>query len=533
MTTTYTLQSALGMSLLHSLWQAALLALLACAALSLLARRSAAMRHVVGMGFLLAMAIAPVATFIRLTGQSAVSAAPTVATGGWAALPVVSGPVAFATSLPAPSWLPWLWCAGVMVMLVRLIGGWWVVRALDQQAFEPLPAAWLQRADTLRRALGIRRQVAIRLLHGVGLPCSARAWRPVIWLPVSMLTRLDPDQIEALIAHELGHIRRLDWIWNGLQCAVEALLFYHPGMWWLSRRIRAERENACDDLAVAVCGDAIVLAEALATLERHRMPAHALVLSATGGALMQRITRLLSSDQSAHPSARLRWAAPVGVMAVVCSGALLAAQLQSGVAQTSPVAPIMPVGAVSSSAAPHAPRPARTVRVDNRGESFHLAESRAIGGDRSYRRNVNGAGKVVEAYTVGGKPMPIDAGVRQWIARMQTAAENHVPPAPPAPPAPPSFAALPMPPAPPLPPSLTRSAPYQAAVRSLQHEDAVIAKVGSPVVGGEVLQYSHLSENHADLIFTVSGPKGIAKVRTTAQLQAGQWQVKTIDLEGN
>ena len=532
------LQSALALSLLHSLWQVALLGLLAASMLALLERRSAALRHAVGIGFLLAMAMAPLATFAWLTAPGGTTDPAT--TGAWLALPAASGlDAAVSTSVSASAWLPWLWCAGVLVMLARLAGGWWMVRALDRQAFEPLPLHWQQRTEALRHALGIRREVAIRLLHGVGLPCSARAWRPVVWLPVSMLTRLDPDQIEAVIAHELAHIRRFDWIWNGVQCAIEALLFYHPGMWWLSRRIREERENASDDLAVAVCGDAIALAEALATLERHRMPAHVLALSATGGALMHRVKRLLSSDQHAHQhadqpahrSARLRWAAPIGVMAVVCSGALLAAQLQPDrapvAAKTGPVtqvAPAAPAQAVTPL------RPAITARVDSDGQSFRLSESGILGGDRSYRASVDPAGKVTETYTVDGKAARIDSDARQWITRMQVAALTEAPPLAPSPPNP---AAPPMPPAPPPPPLLTSTAAYRSALRHAQQDAGVIALVGAPVRGGSFSGNSHMTDDSADLSFQVSGPKGTALVHTRGDLEAGVWQISTLELQGD
>lgn len=536
MNPTSTLQSALALSLLHSLWQIGVLGLLAASVLALLERRSAALRHAIGLGFLLAMALAPLATFAWLAGPNH-AAGPAVA-GAWSALPPAGGfDVALATTVSASAWLPWLWCVGVSVMLARLVGGWWMVRALDRQAFEPLPRPWQQRADALRCALGIRREVAIRLLHGVGLPCSARAWRPVVWLPVSMLTRLDPDQIEALIAHELAHIRRLDWIWNGVQCAIEALLFYHPGMWWLSRRIRAERENACDDLAVAVCGDAIVLAEALATLERHRNPAHVLALSATGGALMHRIKRLLSSDhhadQPAPQPARMRWAVPVGVMAVVCSGALLAAQLQPGsapvAAKSQPVAQVAPAIPVQSA---KPVRPAITARVGSDGQSFRLSESRLVDGDRSYRASVDAAGKVTETYTVDGKPARIDADAREWITRMQVAAMI-APPAPPPPPLPPMPTMPPLPPAPPAPPSLTSTAAYRAALQGAQQDAGVIALVGAPVRGGAVAADSRLTDDSADLLFEVSGPKGSAHVRVRGDLEAGVWDIATLNLQGH
>ena len=104
---------------------------------------------------------------------------------------------------------------------------------------------------------------------------------------------LAPNQMEAILAHELAHIRRHDYIVNLFQTVVETLLFYHPAVWWLSRRIRAERENCCDDLAVSLCGDPVAYAAALAELEGLRSTTGDLVLAATGGSLLQRVRRLL------------------------------------------------------------------------------------------------------------------------------------------------------------------------------------------------------------------------------------------------
>jgi hypothetical protein len=145
-----------------------------------------------------------------------------------------------------------------------------------------------------------------------------------VWLPLALLTQMPSDQVEALLAHELAHVARLDWCWNALQCAIESVLFHHPGMWWLSRRIREEREHACDDLAVAVCGDPVVLAEALAALQRRRrtFAIPSLALAAEGGSLMKRVAHLLSVAP-ARPS--LRW--PAALLFLLCSGSLLAMQV--------------------------------------------------------------------------------------------------------------------------------------------------------------------------------------------------------------
>src|SRR5262249_62123234 len=123
---------------------------------------------------------------------------------------------------------------------------------------------------------------------------------PVILLPASTLTGLSPGQIESILAHELAHIRRHDYLVNLLQSLVETLLFYHPGVWWVSRRIREERELCCDDLAVGVVGGPVLYAEALCRLERARGEAAALAVAASGGSLLARITRLVGAAPRGH-----------------------------------------------------------------------------------------------------------------------------------------------------------------------------------------------------------------------------------------
>jgi hypothetical protein len=127
----------------------------------------------------------------------------------------------------------------------------------------------------------------------VAVPTAIGWLRPVILLPVGALTGLTVQQLEAIIAHELAHIRRHDYLINLLQTVIETLLFYHPAVWWVSRRIREEREHCCDDLAVSVCGDALSYARALFTMEQLRAATPPLAMAANGGALMNRIERLV------------------------------------------------------------------------------------------------------------------------------------------------------------------------------------------------------------------------------------------------
>src|SRR4030095_13888079 len=118
-------------------------------------------------------------------------------------------------------------------------------------------------------------RVLFRSVHvvesiAVEVPTVIGWMRPVILLPVAAVAALTPAQVEAILAHELAHIRRHDYAVNLLQTTAETLLFYHPAVWWISKRIRAEREHCCDDVAVRVCGDAVSYAHALAELEAWR-----------------------------------------------------------------------------------------------------------------------------------------------------------------------------------------------------------------------------------------------------------------------
>ena len=166
----------------------------------------------------------------------------------------------------------------------------------------------------------------LRLLRTacVEVPTVIGWLRPVILLPAACLTGLTPAQLESIIAHELAHIRRHDYLINLLQSAVETLLFYHPAVWWVSRRIREERENCCDDLVVEVCGDRVGYARALATLEELRPASAQLALAAGGAPLLQRIRRVLG--QGERSAGRPAW--PLAGVLVVLLLAVTAAGLR-------------------------------------------------------------------------------------------------------------------------------------------------------------------------------------------------------------
>jgi beta-lactamase regulating signal transducer with metallopeptidase domain len=190
----------------------------------------------------------------------------------------------------------------------------------------------------LQRRLRLTRIVRYCECTWLDAPAVMGWFRPIVFLPVTALTGLSQDQLQAVIAHELAHIKRLDAFVNAFQIAAETILFYHPAIWWLNRRIRAERENSCDDVAIALCGNAVEYARALTLMEEWRS-APSLAMAANRGPLTVRVARLLglSHLQSGMLSSSVRGR---GVTAsVLClTAALTAGMATVGIARPSAAA---------------------------------------------------------------------------------------------------------------------------------------------------------------------------------------------------
>jgi GWxTD domain-containing protein len=166
----------------------------------------------------------------------------------------------------------------------------------------PAPGEWQARLRSLRQRLQVSRPVALMESCLAEAPVVIGFLRPVILLPIGLLTGLGAQQVEAILIHELAHVGRCDYLVSLLQKFVEGLLFYHPAVWWVSGLIRAERENCCDDVVVRVLGDAHGYAATLATLEEIRWSAREPALAATGGNLMRRVRRLLNQPEGPRAS---------------------------------------------------------------------------------------------------------------------------------------------------------------------------------------------------------------------------------------
>lgn len=408
----------LGWTLVHSLWQIAVVAVIVASLLALLRRRSAQARYLVACVGLAAMLVPPVVTYslpstepdiidspiampatvaeetlvpLPPLSRSAVESPPpalvpvSVDTGD-AAHADASSPAAPVPSLPegagetSSRWVPWLaacWILGVLALSIRNLGGWFAAWRLKRFGTMPIPEPWPRRFSELKTRLRVG--LPVRLVQSVlvEVPVVVGWLRPVILMPVGILTGFSPHEIEAMLAHELAHVRRLDGLVNLLQTVAETLLFYHPAVWWLSRRIRTERENCCDDVAVAACGSRPLYARTLTALVA-RCGAPRAAVAADGGNLVARVRRILgkSSPAGGQPAA---WLAGLVVLVslTVLSVALYASAQAGNAGEPSETETALAEVAESESSAgpePQAPAGARVTLLLDRQE-FLLGEN--------------------------------------------------------------------------------------------------------------------------------------------------------------
>lgn len=368
---------AVAWALVHFLWQGALAGLGLAGALALGRGWSPRLRYAVSAGALLVMLALPVATaVVRLDGTriSSALAAPALLHESGAqitASPAVERDGGLGSDTGSDltvrarleRWLPAVfsfWVLGVVLLSVCHLGGWFQARRLTRRDARPAAAAWTARLGVLRERLGIGRAVELLESARVAVPSVVGWLRPVILVPASAFTGLAPQQLEAVLAHELAHVRRHDYLINLLQTAVETLLFYHPAVWWASRQVRIERESCCDDLALAVCGDRVGYARALAALEGLRAPAPRLAMAATGGSLLARVRRIVGAPP---PAAGRSDAWLTGAVAVLTLFASLAVQHPnvsaepSGSVQVAAAQPAHPTAPAAPMARPARPAP--------------------------------------------------------------------------------------------------------------------------------------------------------------------------------
>lgn len=316
---------ALGRTLIHSLWEGTLIA--AALAALLLAFRSPRIRYVAGCVALLTMLASFAITLIHFLPERGSGAGTLIKVplAPWRPRLDVDGSGGRFPGLGA--FIPCLtpaWMVGVCIFYLRYAAGWLSLGGMRRRSVWNAPDGWQRLLTRLAIELKVSRPVELLESLLADVPVVLGHFRPVVLVPLGFLAGLPPEHVEAILLHELAHIRRSDYLMNVGQRLIEGLLFYHPAVWWISQVIRAERENCCDDVVVDLRGDAHGYAVALTALEQNRVeqqwPAREPAVAATGGNLMKRIRRLLYPQR---PSGL--WAPALAVVVLMASTAMVLA----------------------------------------------------------------------------------------------------------------------------------------------------------------------------------------------------------------
>jgi len=321
---------AIGWVLAHSLWQATAVALLL---LILLPRiKSAQQKYWVAYSGMLAVLVAAVTTFFWVyepAQQITASTAGAVLENAGTAFFVIENQAIGSSFWQSFSvWLESnhtlivaIWLLGFVFFLLRLGGGLWQMHRLRTRGVRAPEPQWQERFQLLRQRLGYNRTVALLESTQVQTPVAIGWLKPFVLLPIGLVNRLSAAEVEAVLAHELAHIARRDWIFNLIQAFIESLFYHHPAVWWMSDVVRRERENCCDDAALAATGNPLAFAKALVQVQELAIPAPVLALALSGTnrrrPLLDRVRRILNQPQQRQQQVMEKITATVILLALL------------------------------------------------------------------------------------------------------------------------------------------------------------------------------------------------------------------------
>lgn len=297
------LMYSLGWTLLHSLWQAALIAIALAATLYITRRGSANSRYLLGLSALMLLVACSVATFAHyyqsigeVIARSQASGAPSEQ------MPVLMSSLPWLVRLTIflNQYMPQIvftWLAGFALFFTRYCGAWYYCHRIKTALSSKAPAIWQERISTLAHKIGVSQSVQLKLCSRVSVPCVIGHLKPVVLLPVALLTQLSQAEVEAILLHELGHIRRHDYVVGLIQSFIKTLYFFNFPALWICAQIDRERENACDDIAANTCEDRVFYAHTLKNFSDISFKG-GLAMAANGNNqhLLQRIQRLFESS---------------------------------------------------------------------------------------------------------------------------------------------------------------------------------------------------------------------------------------------
>lgn len=212
------------------------------------------------------------------------------------------------------------WFIGANLLLLRLIVGFVYVQQLKVQSINPVKDEVLGIMEDLQAKMRLNIPISLFESAKAVVPMTIGWIKPIILLPAGIMSGLTVSQLEAVLAHELAHIKRYDYLINIFQSCVEILFFYHPATWFISAQVRDERENCCDDYAVNICGDRLALAKALTQVATfQQQPRLAMAFGAKRQTFMDRIKRIVGIND-AKPMSYGNWAVFVGMVMIIAAG---------------------------------------------------------------------------------------------------------------------------------------------------------------------------------------------------------------------
>lgn len=299
---------AISWTVIHSLWQASLIALIMSWFLNRYKHEDAIIRYRISYAALLFVFFGAAITFVfyycfNISGSDdIVTKSYVVSAAGLVAVESTSVFFQVGTWLGNNlDLLASMWVLGVMLFSVKLGGSYLFASQLKKRNTEFLPDNIYKGFIELKQKLGIRKYIHIAESKKVNTPMLIGYLKPVILFPVGLINQLTIEETQAILAHELAHIKRNDFIHNLMLSVVEMLFYYHPAVWWISANVRMERENCCDDLAMKLIGDKTIYAKTLLKIEELKtshIPSLAIPLSRNKNQLLHRISRIVNQPQT-------------------------------------------------------------------------------------------------------------------------------------------------------------------------------------------------------------------------------------------
>ena len=296
------------------------------------------------------------------------------------------------------------WLVGTLLSSLRPLIGLRFAWRLRTKGLSEVPTSVTKIMEGLTKRLGLKRAVSIFQSNLVQIPCVVGSWKPVVLLPISALTGLTPQQLEAVIAHELAHLRRCDDLINVLQTFAETILFYHPAIWWMSHRLRVEREHCCDDLVVTLLQDPTEYCRALLAIETSRTEASQAVfaLGVSDGSLLSRIRRI-SETKYVRPTSTFdeRW--PITVIVTLSLLSVFLFAINGARAEK---------GTETSAEAPN------SNRVDQKVEANAQGKSTKTSTEKTTLTEDPRTGPIIPAHHIRGRVVDLNdnpvSGARLW-----------------------------------------------------------------------------------------------------------------------